>query len=188
MKRGFTLIELLIVISIIGILSTVVLTSLQKTRERGGYARASTDITTMRTALEMFYQANGGWPPLGSTTFYYSDPAYGWNTLGGYLQPFLKTIPYPSYRTQIVQFNNRDIMLSGYSYYKGTANNPSRIRIYNSIGGNFVACVLVYNGYYLSFATMEQNDFSLKDGGVDPDTIEKLDGDVRISYDLNDCP
>lgn len=188
MKRGFTLIELLVVISIIGILSTVVLTSLQKSRDRAGYARASRDITTMRTALELFYQANGDWPPVGIPAYYLSDPAYGWNTLGGFLQSALPTIPYPSYRTQIIQFNNRDIILSGYSYYKGTNNNPSRIRIYNSVGGNFLACIIVYNGYYLSFAVAEQNDFTLKDGGLDPDTIEKQDGDVRITYDPNDCP
>lgn len=188
MKRGFTLIELLVVISIISMLSSVVVTSTQSARNRAGYAKAASDINTLRTALELSYQSNGDWPPTGSSAYYISDPAYGWPTLGNFLQNFLATIPYPYFKTEIVRFNNRDIALSGYTYYKGMSSNPMRLRIYNSMGGNFVACVLVYSGYYLSFPIGAQNDFTLKDGGIDPDTIEKQDGDVRITYDPNDCP
>ncbi len=188
MKKGFTLIELLVVISIVSILSSVVIASTQQARNRAGYAKAASDITTLRTALELSYQNNGDWPPSGSTAYYISDTAYGWPTLGNLLQNVLATIPYPSFPTQIVQFNNRDVALSGYTYYKGLSSNPMRLRIYNSATGNFVACVLVYNGYYLSFPIGVQNDFTLRDGGIDPDTIEKQDGDVRVTYDLNDCP
>ncbi len=188
MKKGFTLIELLVVISIIGLLSSVVLASLAKTKERAGYAKAAQDITTMRTALELFYQDNGDWPPVGLSNYYYSDSAHGWPTFGNLMQSVLKSIPYPSYPTRVVTVNGRDIMLNGYSYFKGTNANPQRIRVYNSINNNFVACIIIYQGYYLSFATMEQNDFTLKDGGTDPDTIEKQDGDVRITYNPADCP
>jgi prepilin-type N-terminal cleavage/methylation domain-containing protein len=188
MKRGFTLLELLVVISIIGLLSSVVVSSTQKSKEKAGYAKASRDITTMRTALELYYQNNGDWPPIGSANFYYSDTPHGWPTLGNLLRPVLSSIPYPSYSTNIITSGGRDILINGYSYFKGTSSNPQRIRVYNSVNNNFVACVIIYQGYYLSFATMEQNDFTLKDGGTDPDTIEKQDGDVRITYDPNDCP
>ncbi len=188
MRKGFTLIELLVVISIIGLLSSVVLASLSKTRERAGYAKASRDITTMRTALELFRQNNGDWPPIGSANYYYSDNAHGWPTLGAMMQSVLPSFPYPSYPTRIVLVGGRNTLISGYSYYKGTNTNPQRIRVYNSATGNFVACIIIYQGYYLSFATMEQNDFTLKDGGTDPDTIEKQDGDVRVTYNPADCP
>jgi type II secretory pathway pseudopilin PulG len=168
-------------------LSSVVLASLSKAKERAGYAKASRDINTMRNALELFYQNNGDWPPIGLANYYYSDAAHGWPTLGNLFGPLLQ-IPYPSYKTNIFPNNGRDILLSGYSYFKGTNSNPQRIRINNSLNNNFVACVIIYKGYYLSFATMEQNDFTLKDGGTDPDTIERQDGDVRITYDPNDCP
>lgn len=188
MKRGFTLIELLVVISIIGMLSSVVLASLSKTREKAGYAKAARDITTMRNALELFYQNNGDWPPIGSANYYFSDTVNGWPTLGSLFGSLLPNIPYPSFKTQITQVNGRDYIISGYSYYKGTNSNPQRIRIVNSVNGNYVACIILYKGYYLSFALPEQNELTLRDGGNDPDTIERQDGDVRITYDPNDCP
>lgn len=58
--RGFTLIELLVVIAIIGILSSVVLASLNSARTKSRDARRLTDIEQIRTALEFYADANGG--------------------------------------------------------------------------------------------------------------------------------
>ena len=63
-KRGFTLIELLVVIAIIGLLSSVVLSSLNGARQRGRDARRAADLKQLQVALELYYgqQANPRYP------------------------------------------------------------------------------------------------------------------------------
>jgi len=60
--RGFTLIELLVVIAIIGILSSVVLASLNSARQKGRDGRRVADIKQLQLALELYYDANGAYP------------------------------------------------------------------------------------------------------------------------------
>jgi prepilin-type N-terminal cleavage/methylation domain-containing protein len=58
-KGGFTLIELLVVIAIIGILSSIVLVSLNSARVKGTDTRALSDAQQMRTWLETQYNGSG---------------------------------------------------------------------------------------------------------------------------------
>lgn len=67
-KRGFTLIELLVVIAIIGILSSVVLASLNSARKKGRDARRIADIKQLQLALELYYDANGAYPAVVSSS------------------------------------------------------------------------------------------------------------------------
>lgn len=66
-KRGFTLIELLVVIAIIGILSSIVLASLNSARKKGRDARRIADVKQLQLALELYYDANGVYPPALTT-------------------------------------------------------------------------------------------------------------------------
>ncbi len=56
--RGFTLIELLVVIAIIGILSAVVLASLNTARSKGQDAAIVSNINGIRTQAVIFYDTN----------------------------------------------------------------------------------------------------------------------------------
>lgn len=67
LQAGFTLIELLVVIAIIGLLSSVVLASLQGARESSRDARRLQDMKQLQTALEMYYNDNGEYPEENSS-------------------------------------------------------------------------------------------------------------------------
>ena len=58
-KRGFTLIELLVVIAIIGILSSVVLASLNTARAKGANAAVKANLNNIRAQAELSYDTNG---------------------------------------------------------------------------------------------------------------------------------
>jgi len=67
-KRGFTLIELLVVIAIIGILSSVVLASLNTARQKSRDAKRVSDVKQLQLALELYFDSNGGYPSTAQGT------------------------------------------------------------------------------------------------------------------------
>jgi len=60
--RAFTLIELLVVIAIVGLLSSLVLTSLKSARAKARDAVRLSDFKSIRTGLELFYAENERYP------------------------------------------------------------------------------------------------------------------------------
>ncbi len=63
MTKGFTLVELLVVIAIIGVLATLVLLQLGTARARARDTKRITDVNQIRTAVEQYYDDNGGHYP-----------------------------------------------------------------------------------------------------------------------------
>lgn len=60
-KKGFTLIELLVVIAIIGLLSGIVLASLASARNKGNDAKVKAQLSSIRSAAEIYYSNNNGY-------------------------------------------------------------------------------------------------------------------------------
>lgn len=61
-RKGFTLVEILVVVSIIGMLSSIVLVGLGSFRARGRDARRIADLRETQNALELYYGKFGGYP------------------------------------------------------------------------------------------------------------------------------
>lgn len=65
-KKAFTLVELLVVVSLIGVLATLVLANLNAARERARDAQRKSDIRNIQTALRLYYNDNAGYPAASS--------------------------------------------------------------------------------------------------------------------------
>jgi prepilin-type N-terminal cleavage/methylation domain-containing protein len=73
-KKGFTLIELLVVIAIIGILASVILTSLNSARAKTRDAQRISQFRNVQTALQLYYDKYGTYPPnVDSTGPWYNN-------------------------------------------------------------------------------------------------------------------
>ena len=73
-QRGFTLIELLVVIAIIGVLSSVVLASLNAARSRARDAHRQSDIQNVYKALQLYWLDHSAYPSTGSLANVRMDP------------------------------------------------------------------------------------------------------------------
>ncbi|MES2225591.1 MAG: type II secretion system protein [Patescibacteria group bacterium] len=123
-RKGFTLIELLVVIAIIGILSSVVLVSLNTARAKARDAARIADIRQIRSALELYFLTNGKYPiPKDSSgqaggvfwnsacsSFEYSPSAPSadcWNgtqaeSLATQLQPYIPSLSLPANNGSVI--------------------------------------------------------------------------------------
>lgn len=66
--RGYTLVELLMVVSIIGMLSSIVLTSLTSARNKGADSAIKQNLINARTEAEIFYSTSQSYDLVCATT------------------------------------------------------------------------------------------------------------------------
>ena len=85
-QKGFTLIELLVVIAIIGLLTSIVLVSMQGSRTKARDSRRIQDLDQIRTALNLYYDTYGNWIETGSGCGYGGN-GYGWFNYTGSSYP-----------------------------------------------------------------------------------------------------
>ena len=82
-KKGFTLIEILVVISIVGLLSSVFLVGLSGFRARGRDAKRLADVKSVQNGMELYYTRCARYP--GDATCAGADGAIDWSILSGTL-------------------------------------------------------------------------------------------------------
>lgn len=80
--RGFTLIELLVVVAIIGLLSSVVLASLNSARAETRDSVRKAELKQMQIGISMHYQDYGFYPST-SGQWWGEPPGYGEHSLSG---------------------------------------------------------------------------------------------------------
>jgi prepilin-type N-terminal cleavage/methylation domain-containing protein len=59
-KNGFTLIEILVVVAIIGVLSSIILNTLERARSSAAFARAKLEFKSLATAIVLYIEDGGG--------------------------------------------------------------------------------------------------------------------------------
>ena len=93
-ENGFTLIELLVVIAIIGMLSSIVLVSLNSARDKSVMARRISDLKQIEIALQLYFDDHGEFPASSDTC----DGGVGgtdWSqAFKTALEPYLSPIPH----------------------------------------------------------------------------------------------
>jgi len=77
--KGFTLVELLIVVAIISLLSSIVLVSMKKAREKARDSVRKQDLKTIQMALELYWDKYEKYPPEG----HWCDSSIGTKDGGG---------------------------------------------------------------------------------------------------------
>ncbi|HJM04668.1 MAG TPA: putative Ig domain-containing protein [Candidatus Saccharimonadaceae bacterium] len=88
-QRGFTILELLVVITVIGILASIVIVSYQGIQERSRDAERDSSITEIKIALEKYYADNSQFPAACS----FDGVTCSANNLIVPLAPYLSTFP-----------------------------------------------------------------------------------------------
>jgi type II secretion system protein G len=116
-SRGFTLIELLVVIAIIGILSSIVLASLNTARARSRDARRMSDIKQINTALQLYFSENGKYPEEAHSGCY-----DGWETSCDITGNFIDTLRTSGSISKVSfdPINNADYFYAYYNYPAGS--------------------------------------------------------------------
>ena len=83
-KKGFTLIELLVVIAIIGLLSSIVLASVNDAREKAQWRAFDQELLQFKTAAWLYMTTNDRWP-VENTDYVSGDISTHYDNVGNWL-------------------------------------------------------------------------------------------------------
>jgi len=132
-QQGFTIIELLVVISIIGLLSSIVMYATVSARVKGRDAKRVQDLQVIAQALDMYYQDNGTYPVPSGAEYWFSAAnypsgdtyeAYNWANFQIALAPYIAKLP-----VDPINNNSASWVPGGYNYsYGWVAINPANGR------------------------------------------------------------
>ncbi|MBN2093795.1 MAG: prepilin-type N-terminal cleavage/methylation domain-containing protein [Candidatus Zambryskibacteria bacterium] len=140
-SEGFSLIELLISITIIGIIASVILNSLSKSRERAYDTQIKSQLSQFRTAASMYYANNGNYSDANNCSqgiFNDFDPNNGKPGIliaAGNLPDFTEI----RCRANSVDYAVKATLYSGNEYYCVDNRGASRV-ISEEIGGPVTSC------------------------------------------------
>lgn len=95
--NGFTLVELLIVIVVIAILASITLVAYNGVQARARDSARKSAVAEITKGLELYYIANGHYPPsTGSTAInggWATTADTSWQTLAGTLKSYMSSLP-----------------------------------------------------------------------------------------------
>jgi general secretion pathway protein G len=113
-NKGFTLVELLVVISIIGLLASIVLAATSSASKKARDGRRLAEVHQIQIALELYKSTNGTYP----------DSDYngcgGWS-VGNQSQPMINGALNPTYMSQAPRDPSATGNCAGYFYYHYTS-------------------------------------------------------------------
>lgn len=132
---GFTLIELLIVISIIGVLSSVVLVSLSSARAKARDAKRMQDMIQLRTAIALYQNNNNALPAVGSNA--QTDSVWTIDILNALVPTYISKLPIDPLGYDAAVGNY-------YAFYPVTADWQWDIQFPNKAGENLPSCTGKY--------------------------------------------
>jgi prepilin-type N-terminal cleavage/methylation domain-containing protein len=171
-QQGFTIIELLVVVSIIGLLSSIMVVTARSSRAKARDNQRVQNLQQIQRSLEIYAANNGGaYPTLagGAPGSYFasSNPnaATYWTPLQTALSPYV-TLP---------------VTDASYSYVY--ANGPMMPCM--TFTGPQGVMRLESNGYYLQVTLENQSEISMRDGGLRPNVYEIFGGNYQYHAMVN---
>lgn len=117
LSKGFTLIELLVVVSIISLLASIVLASLNGARSKARDAKRKEEIHSMQIALVLYYNDNHQYPNCAGAGWNLGVNSLDatWNTTGCLitaLKPYMSKMPVDPTNNSAIWYTT-----GNYSYY-----------------------------------------------------------------------
>ena len=146
---GFTLIELLVVIAIIGILSSIVLASLNSARNKAKVVRAVSDLKQLVLVLNLYLDTNGVYPCFDHTWDDTQERAWS--------APYISVWPTLPWGNQYHWEHSQGFTLSISMNAPGQANAEALDRLMDD--GNLATGVMCGNGTRLEYGGMDQTPY-----------------------------